>query len=455
MRYKKRSLKAIRNKILPIEFVRQPITSYSGLQLFKYYLELIGFYRQLQSAFKKHNFRGDYEIVDIIILVILMKIVGAERLSHIEFLKDDPLFVRLSGLSRIPHRTTIIGYLNQFTSDALKTLIEVNGELVMDHIEFLGLNKLTIDLDGTVISTKGRANFTAKGYNPIKKGARSYFPLTAHIAETGHFLSVMNRPGNIHDSNRALPMIKKLIQMTKDYTLRFRADSAFSSTEIVDFLLKRGIEFAIKAPFWKLKVLKNAIEERKRWFKINDQWSYFWIEDPLSKCEYRHRGLILRKKIKNPERNFQLDLFCPNNGVYEYSCIVTNLSNWDEGELFNFMSGRSAQENSIGELKSDFHFDHLVGKSYQANSANLQFSQMAYNLMVSMQIDSGLAKEKKQTEKKTRLYKPMKMKTFRFKVIYKAGKIVFNKGSKVLKLTFNQSTKNLYENIQTNLKKIA
>jgi len=102
--------------------------------------------------------------------------------------------------------------------------------------------------------------------------------------------------------------------------------------------------------------------------------------------------------VKNPEKDFQLELFSPDNGIYEYSCIVTGHTSWDEKDPLDFMCGRSAQENSISELKDDFQFDHLLGKSYQANSANLQLSQIAYNLMISMQIDSGLAKRKKATK---------------------------------------------------------
>ena len=103
----------------------------------------------------------------------------------------------------------------------------------------------------------------------------------------------------------------------------------------------------------------------------------------------------------------------------------------------------------ISELKDDFQFDHLLGQSYQANSANLQLSQMAYNLMISMQIDSGLAK--KVTKKRTRLFTFMKMKTLRLLVICKAGKIGGDNGRKVLKLTQNKATEALYESIQYNL----
>ena len=279
--------------------------------------------------------------------------------------------------------------------------------------------------------------------------------MTAHIAETGHFISIINRSGNHHDSNRTLTIIQKILRKTAGYRVRFRADSAFCSPEILDYLINHSIGFAIKAPFWKLNILKKSIQDRNRWHHINSQWSYYWIDNPVNKCDYEHRGLIFRKKVKNPEKDFQLDLFSPNNGIYEYSCIITDHTSWEEKDLLDFMCGRSAQENSISKLKDDFQFDHLLGKSYQANSANLQLSQMAYNLMISMQIDSGLAKRKKATKKRTRLFTFMKMKTLRLLIIYKAGKIGGNNGRKVLKLTENKATKDLYEMIHGNLAMVA
>ena len=49
MRYKKRALIARRNKILPISFVRQDMTTYSGLTLIDHYLRL----NQIHSRIKQ------------------------------------------------------------------------------------------------------------------------------------------------------------------------------------------------------------------------------------------------------------------------------------------------------------------------------------------------------------------------------------------------------------------
>ena len=435
MRYKKSALIARRNKILPIRFVRQDMTTFSGLTLIDHYLRLYRIHYRTKQTFKKYAFKGDYSIGDILYILLIMLLVGSERLQHIDYFRDDPLFKRVVGLTRIPHRTKLSTALKQFTSESLKALAELNSDLVIERLTSLGLLKITIDLDGTVISTKGNPSWAFKGYNPIKKGAKSYFPLTAHIAETGHFLSIVNRPGNVHDSNRALAVI------------RFRGDSAFCVPKVINYLLKNGIGFAIKAPFWKLIHLKEAAQCRKRWFKINKQWSYFWTNNPIDSIDHDHYVIILRKMIRDPKKPYQLELFSPNNGFYEYSAVVTDTKKWDPEDLLLFVTGRSAQENSISELKTSFAFDHIPTNTYQANSAYMQISQMAYNIGTSMQHSMGFVKKRPDNKKRTRLFQYKEWKSVRFLLINRAGRVAWDNGVKVLQMSKNQKTKELYEKI--------
>ena len=447
MRYNKRTLIARRNKILPVQFVRQDMTSFAGLTLIHHYFRLYGIHRRLCQTMKSYKFKGDYHIGHILFMLLILLLIGVERIQHMEYVNNDPLFRRLIRLTRIPHRTQVSRSLKQFTSDSLKALVELNSQLVIEKLDELGLRQITIDLDGTVISTRGNPTWALKGYNPIKRGAKSYFPLTAHIGETGHFISIINRPGNVHDSNRALTLVKMLKKQLAQFVIRFRADSAFCDPKVISYLLSRHIGFAIKAPFWKLLNLKDAAQQRKKWYRINKQWSYFWLKQPLGSVEGEHYAMILRKKLKNPKKNFQLDLFNPNNGVYEYSAVVTHRKQWSAEDLLLFISGRSGQENSIGQLKNDFAFDHIPTNTYQANSAFMQISQMAYNLSISMQHSMGLVKKRKQHQKHTRLYRSMEWKTFKFLILNRAGRIGWSAGKKVLEMTQNPATQTLYHKI--------
>lgn len=141
----------------------------------------------------------------------------------------------------------------------------------------------------------------------------------------------------------------------------------------------------------------------------------------------------------------------PFNGIYEYSAIVTDNKTWKPKELLLFVSGRSAQENSISELKTNFAFDHIPTNTYQANSAYMQMSQMVYNLATSMQHGMGLSQKRKSNGKYTRIFKIVEWKTFKFLILNRAGRIGLDQGKKVLELTENYQTKLLYEQISTSL----
>jgi hypothetical protein len=52
------------------------------------------------------------------------------------------------------------------------------------------LPRLTLDFDGSVQSTKGHAEGSAVGFNKVKKGARSYYPLFCTVAQTGQFFDL-------------------------------------------------------------------------------------------------------------------------------------------------------------------------------------------------------------------------------------------------------------------------
>ena len=164
--------------------------------------------------------------------------------------------------------------------------------------------------------------------------------------------------------------------------------------------------------------------------------------------------IILRKKVREPKKPYQLGLFSPNNGVYEYSAVVTRTKDWEPEDLLLFASGRSAQENSIGELKTSFAFDHIPTNTYQANSAYMQMSQMAYNLATSMQHSMGFTKKQSSKKKRTRLFRYMEWKTIRFLLINRAGRVAWENGTKILQMTKNQKTKELYETINSALSEV-
>ena len=112
------------------------------------------------------------------------------------------------------------------------------------------------------------------------------------------------------------------------------------------------------------------------------------------------RVMIYRKHVRHASRkNFQLDLFTPDDGHFEYYAVATNMT-LALPALFAFVCGRGAQEKTIAELKGEFALDVVPTNRYAANSAWQQLSVLAHNLIRSFQLDTG-AKPKRRSRKRT------------------------------------------------------
>lgn len=76
----------------------------------------------------------------------------------------------------------------------------------------LPVRALTLDVDGSVVSTGQQVERAFRGFNPHHRKVPSYFPIFAQVGETGHVLRVQNRSGNIHDGAKALPFLRDVFR---------------------------------------------------------------------------------------------------------------------------------------------------------------------------------------------------------------------------------------------------
>jgi hypothetical protein len=461
VRFKNSEYAARSNGDLRVEFVEQDLSSYSGLELFRRYFRLIGLNSRIRQAFREHGLRGDYGLVSFILVFIALWLTGGRRLRHIAFLSDDPLVKRLCGLARMPSDRSASRWLKQFTNDSLQALVELNSEVVTDKLKELRLARLTLDFDGSVLSCGQTVGWAFRGYNPHKRYAPSYYPLLCHIAQTGHFLQVKNRPGNVHDSKGALGVIRSCIEQLRStlvgVTLEVRLDSAFFHNEILGWLDRHGVEFAVKVPMWNWLGIKQAINETKYWYHHSPMLSSRKLSVFIDSWGRLVEFVVIRQKISDKvaaKKYVQLDLFTPDDGIYEYSVLHTN-KDLRADHLWDFYNGRAAMEHQIAELKGEFGFDAIPTHHYQGNSAYQLISALAYNLVRNFQVDTSLAQSRPRTASRTNIFSFSSLATLRFEWIAAAGRIVNRSGSQILKLSSNARRRERFENIAHNLDRLA
>jgi hypothetical protein len=249
-------------------------------------------------------------------------------------------------------------WLKRFTHKSLQALVEINSQIVCEAIKRERMVRLTIDIDGSVITTGASVGWAFRGFNPHHRKEPSYYAMLAHLAQTGHILRVTNRPGNVHDSKDAVGFLRDLIddltiRLGRALPLEFRMDGAFFQMGIIELLERRGASYAIKVPFYKLLGLLPLIRERQRWDPLPEGMGFFEVSPPVPAWQKILRVVIYRKPVHHESRkNYQLDLFDPDDGYFEYSGVTTNLTP-SAASLWEFMAGRGAQEKTFAELKGE------------------------------------------------------------------------------------------------------
>src|SRR3984893_16965879 len=153
MRLKVAGLGRVVKRNLGIEFGREQLTSYGGMELVRQYFEIIGLNHRIRQGFREHHLGGGYGCGDLMMLVVGLLVVGARRLKQLRYVAHDPLFARLCGLARIPADRTVVKWLKVFNQASLALLVRINSEVLYDQVRQLGLRLLTIDIDGPVIRT--------------------------------------------------------------------------------------------------------------------------------------------------------------------------------------------------------------------------------------------------------------------------------------------------------------
>src|SRR5712691_7106229 len=453
MRLSVASLRRMVKGALHVEFVQQELTSYSGLELLRRYLRQRELPSRLRAACAATG--GDYGGGRLALLVLALLYVGARRLEHLRYLAGDPLIARFCGLARIPTARTVANWLRQFTRAPLAPLVQLNHDLVTDAIARLQLSRLTIDVDGTVVRTGATVAWAFRGFNPHHRKDPSYYPLLAHVAQTGHILRLKNRPGNVHDSKQAAAFLREVIdavqgRLGRRLPLEFRMDAAFFQRDVLRLLAARGCAYAIKVGYWSWLPLKRLAAERQQWHPLAPDVTGFEHQLVIPQWKLRLRVMIYRKHVQHESpKNFQLDLFTPDDGHFEYYAVATNMA-LSLPALYDFIGGRGAQEKTFAELKGEFALAVVPTKHYGANSAWQQLSVLAYNLARSFQLDTGAA-PRRRSRKRTYTYVLRSMRTLRFTLVARAGRLARIGGRQVLRLTFNPATAALYTRLEQRL----
>jgi hypothetical protein len=448
---------AIRGRVkadLPIEFTEEPLTAHAGLELFRRFLDRSGFVDKLDAVFADRQFDSDYGSLRMALATIGLLLVGGSRLRHLEVLARDPLFVRFARLRRVPCERTLSRWLKEITAGFRERLCDLLREIAFATFRGCRLGRATLDLDGTVIRTGVCVDGAERGFNPHHPKDPSYYPLTAHLAQTGQFLGVWNRPGNVNDSVDAVEHLEDLLAATRaelgPIPVEVRLDGAFCQKAVFELLEASGVEYAVRVPMWQWLGVREKIAARKRWTRITPRLQAFSIQHHIEKWGRTERIVVFRKHVSGKTRkNFQLDLFSPDDGHYEYSMVATNKA-VSERAIWAFMAGRGGHEKTLAEVKQHLAFGTVATNDWDANSTWQLLSAITHNLVRQFQIETG-AERRPNGRKRTYRFRLPSLRTLRFELLHLPARIARPAGTAELRIAAAPASRRKIRDIERKL----
>jgi hypothetical protein len=415
------------------------LTSFGGLVIFQPLFARLNLWERL-AACCAHLEQGSlYSHALTLRMLVVHLLLGFNRLRDLEYYNSDPMVLRTLGLKQMPSVPTLSRLLARFDGRSTAALRDCVRDFVLERLAALRLPSITLDFDGSVLSTKRHAEGTAVGFNQHKKGARSYYPLFCTVAQTGQALDVLHRSGNVHDSNGALDFIEQCVARVRAHLPRVRIevriDSAFFSDASVRALEALGVSYTISVPFERFVELKGKIEARRKWRAIpgRDDASYFEERWKPRSWARKARFLFIRTlEPKQDKEPVQLDLFRPVDNQWQHKVILTNKIS-GAGKVAAYHEGRGYQEKIFADMKQDVSLSYVPCRRRAANETWLLCAMLTHNLGRELQL-SAQPEPRPATMKRTVLWVFESLASLRRNVIQRAARLTRPQGKWTLTL---------------------
>jgi hypothetical protein len=135
--------------------------------------------------------------------------------------------------------------------------------------------------------------------------------------------------------------------------------------------------------------LKEKVEKRRFWRRINSERSYFDFMWNSKKHPWprRFRILVVRTRVYKPWKEpVQLNLFHPREEGFDFRALITNKRRLGARKLVAFHHGRGSQEGIFAELKTQAQLDYVPTRTWAGNQTFLLSAILAHNLNRELQM---------------------------------------------------------------------
>src|ERR671914_13466 len=341
----KEPLRVAFDRRLKLEFHGAKITSDGGLLAHRELDDALGLTATAASTLAEGR-RGrniQHRLLGLLRQAIYGRLAGYEDVNDAERLAGDPAMRAIVGREGLDGPAASTSQMGRFetewlaTEANLATLTDLSGAWIDRVHRRRPPDGIILDMDSSESPTHGEQEGSA--YNG-HFGCTCYHPLFV-FNQFGDLERCTLRPGNVHSAEGWREVLEPVVARYRTTLKRryFRADAAFASPEVYEFLEAEDYGYAIRLP-------ANAVLQRR----------------------IAH---LLKRPVGRP----------PHQVRRFYASFRYRAASWDRSRrVVAFYNGRGTAEQWIREGKAAMKWTRLSCRSMVANAVRLQLHALAYNL---------------------------------------------------------------------------
>jgi len=193
-----------------------------------------------------------HELAGLLKQSVYARLAGYEDVNDQEALTRDPAMRAVVGKRAMERNAASSQTVSRFETEILaqeknvEALALINSAWVDKAVPSSTTKKIVLDMDSSEFPVHGSQE--GSSYNG-HFGSRCYHPLLV-FNQFGDCEGAVLRPGNVHSSDGWKNMLEPIIDRYKDTGKRiyFRADAAFASPDVYEYLEENRILYAIRIP---------------------------------------------------------------------------------------------------------------------------------------------------------------------------------------------------------------
>jgi hypothetical protein len=357
-----------------VEFDDERLIANAGLILLATLSKRLGLEQMVDKMVRLGERAGAASPGRKVLTLIHAVAAGADSIDDTDVLRAGATEALLGH--RVMAPSTLGTFLRAFTFGHVRQLDRVLGEVIKRAWATgagPGAGRLVIDIDSFLGEAKGALKQGAsRGYT----GVRGYHPLLATRAGTGEVLHARLRKGAANSGRGALRFCEELIARVRRAgatgEILIRADSAFYSGKVIDYLEAKGARYSISVTQHKRMAERISQIPESAWRPVSDYPETGICE--LAETTYGGRRLIVRRVHLHAQEG-QEELFA----YWRHFAFLTNRT--EDMHTVDAEHRQHAEvELAIRDLK-DQALAHFPSGQFNANAAWTVIACLAHNMV--------------------------------------------------------------------------